>query len=86
MQQQQKQQHKPWIEKYRPHSLNDVKGQESAIQLFRETLISNRPLHFLLYGPSGTGKTSAVSSFCNELYGSQNMEQYMIETYEINKK
>lgn len=70
--------HKPWIEKYRPNSLNDVKGQESTIQLFRETLISNRPLHFLLYGPSGTGKTSAVSSFCNELYGAQNMEQYIL--------
>ena len=70
--------HAPWIEKYRPVSLNDVQGQEDAIMLFRETLNSNRPLHFLLYGPSGTGKTSAVSSFCNELYGEQNMEQYIL--------
>lgn len=70
--------HVPWIEKYRPVTLNDVQGQDDAIMLFRETLISNRPLHFLLYGPSGTGKTSAVSSFCNELYGEQNMEQYIL--------
>ena len=70
--------HTPWIEKYRPTSLNEVQGQESAILLFREMLSANRPLHFLFYGPSGTGKTSAVTSFCNELYGKCNMDQYIL--------
>lgn len=70
--------HTPWIEKYRPTSLNEVQGQESAILLFREMLSANRPLHFLFYGPSGTGKTSAVTSFCNELYGKHNTDQYIL--------
>lgn len=70
--------HLPWIEKYRPTSLSEVRGQESAIMLFREMLSTNRPLHFLFYGPSGTGKTSAVTSFCNELYGENNTDQYIL--------
>jgi DNA polymerase III delta prime subunit len=70
--------HLPWIEKYRPTSLSEVRGQDNAIMLFREMLSANRPLHFLFYGPSGTGKTSAVTSFCNELYGENNTDQYIL--------
>lgn len=73
-----KNKHYPWIEKYRPTTLKDIKGQEQSIALFQEMLTSNRPLHFLFYGPPGTGKTSAVTSFCNELYSEVNKEQYIL--------
>ena len=67
----------PWIEKYRPTQLSDIKGQHDAISLFREMLESNKPVHFLFYGPPGTGKTSSVLSFCNELYDKQ-FDQYVL--------
>lgn len=67
----------PWIEKYRPTQLSEVKGQTDAISMFNEILDSNQPVHFLFYGPPGTGKTSSVLSFCNELYDKQ-FEQYVL--------
>ena len=69
--------HYPWIKKYRPTKLTDIKGQKDAISMFNEMLDSNQPIHFLFYGPPGTGKTSSVLSFCNELYG-KHFNQYVL--------
>ena len=69
----------PWVEKYRPAKLEDVKGQDDVIRLFREMLASNKPMHFLFYGPPGTGKTSSISSLCKELYGGRPRDQYVLD-------
>ncbi|ODQ63522.1 putative replication factor C (RF-C) subunit [Nadsonia fulvescens var. elongata DSM 6958] len=59
----------PWIEKYRPYSLDDVGGHSSVIGTIRQFVSANRVPHLLFYGPPGTGKTSTVLALSRELYG-----------------
>ena len=59
----------PWVEKYRPTSLDMIKGQDTNIECL-EKLIDNKSLpHLLFYGNSGTGKTSTIMSIINKLFG-----------------
>jgi len=59
----------PWVEKYRPTSLDMIKGQDTNIECL-EKLIENKSLpHLLFYGNSGTGKTSTIMSIINKLFG-----------------
>ena len=59
----------PWIEKYRPSSLNDIVSHEEIISTLR-IFIKNRCLpHLLFYGPPGSGKTSTITATAKELYG-----------------
>ena len=70
----------PWVERYRPKSINAICGQPSITRLFEEIQRNNQPMHFLFYGPPGTGKTSTILSFCTELYGNQpRREHYVME-------
>lgn len=69
----------PWVEKYRPTTLDEVKGQAEVIRLFQQMLASNKPMHFLFYGPPGTGKTSTILSLCKELYKDRPRDQYVLE-------
>ena len=69
----------PWVEKYRPATLADVKGQAGVIHLFQQMLATNKPMHFLFYGPPGTGKTSTILSLCKELYKDRPRSQYVLE-------
>lgn len=61
---------KPWIEKYRPRTLDEVQSQEEAVAALRACLRagSNMP-HLLFHGPPGTGKTSAVLAVAHEMFG-----------------
>ncbi|KAK9366734.1 P-loop containing nucleoside triphosphate hydrolase protein [Lipomyces kononenkoae] len=59
----------PWVEKYRPKSLDDVAGQESIISTIRTFISSNKVPHLLFYGPPGTGKTSTILAIAREIYG-----------------
>ncbi len=59
----------PWIEKYRPTNLDEVKSHEQLITTLKN-FIKNKDLpHLLFYGPPGTGKTSTILSCAKELYG-----------------
>lgn len=70
----------PWIEKYRPHKLDDVISQSNIINVFK-IFIQNRSMpHMLLYGVSGVGKSSAISACARELYG----EYYPFMVMELN--
>lgn len=59
-----------WTEKYRPRSLDEVKGQTKVIAATSKFLDPTTTLpHLLLYGPPGTGKTSTILAFLKQRYG-----------------
>lgn len=57
-----------WIEKYRPINIQNIVQQEDIKNLIQSNKsLSNLP-HLLLYGPSGTGKTTSALAICKYLY------------------
>ncbi|KAI9744252.1 MAG: hypothetical protein M1818_002404 [Claussenomyces sp. TS43310] len=69
----------PWVEKYRPHSLEDVSGHQDILATINRFVDSNRLPHLLLYGPPGTGKTSTILALARRIYGAKNMRQMVLE-------
>jgi len=59
----------PWIEKYRPMSLDDIKGNAAVLNIFRKYISDKKLPNTLFYGPSGTGKTSVALLCAKSLYG-----------------
>ncbi|KAF8545413.1 P-loop containing nucleoside triphosphate hydrolase protein [Trichophaea hybrida] len=69
----------PWVEKYRPDTLDDVSGHEDILQTVNRFVSSNRLPHLLFYGPPGTGKTSTILALARQIYGAQNVRQQVLE-------
>ncbi|KAL9101105.1 MAG: hypothetical protein Q9163_003599 [Psora crenata] len=69
----------PWVEKYRPNTLDDVSGHQDILATIDKFVESNRLPHLLLYGPPGTGKTSTVLALARRIYGIKNMRQMVLE-------
>lgn len=59
----------PWVEKYRPTTLDDVYGQTEVVSTVRKFIEEGKLPHLLFYGPPGTGKTSTVVALAREIYG-----------------
>ncbi|MBD3202718.1 replication factor C large subunit [Candidatus Woesearchaeota archaeon] len=60
----------PWTVKYRPKSSSEIQGQDSKIaqlKKFIDNYKKTKKKAALIYGPPGSGKTSAVHSLANEL-------------------
>ncbi|KAK4490122.1 hypothetical protein RD792_000779 [Penstemon davidsonii] len=68
----------PWVEKYRPQSLDDVAAHRDIVETIDRLSSGNRLPHLLLYGPPGTGKTSTVLALARKLYGNQ-MQNMILE-------
>ncbi|KAJ5716671.1 hypothetical protein N7493_008582 [Penicillium malachiteum] len=69
----------PWVEKFRPESLDDVSGHQDILATINRFVESNRLPHLLLYGPPGTGKTSTILALARRIYGTKNMRQMVLE-------
>ncbi|KAE8344771.1 hypothetical protein BDV24DRAFT_9625 [Aspergillus arachidicola] len=69
----------PWVEKYRPNTLDDVSGHKDILATINRFVEANRLPHLLLYGPPGTGKTSTILALARRIYGSKNMRQMVLE-------
>ncbi|EXJ56680.1 hypothetical protein A1O7_07024 [Cladophialophora yegresii CBS 114405] len=69
----------PWVEKYRPKSLEEVKSQEHATETLRRMVNASNLPHLLCYGPPGNGKTSTILALCRELFGPELMKTRVLE-------
>lgn len=76
---QEKLDHTPWVEKYRPKRLDDVASQDHAVKVLQQNLtLANLP-HMLFYGPPGTGKTSTILALAKQLYGPRLYKSRVLE-------
>lgn len=60
----------PWIEKYRPRTLDDVVGNDEAISRLRVIAVEGNMPNLILTGPPGTGKTTAIMALCRMMLNS----------------
>jgi replication factor C subunit 3/5 len=59
----------PWIEKYRPNTIEEIVGNTQVISILDNMVQKNSLPHIILFGSSGTGKTSTVLAFAKKIYG-----------------
>nr|WCZ58474.1 replication factor C subunit 2 [Andalucia godoyi] len=59
----------PWIEKYRPQTLEDVVGNEEAVSRLRIIAREGNMPHLILSGPPGTGKTTSILCLARAMLG-----------------
>jgi replication factor C subunit 3/5 len=71
---------KPWIEKYRPNNLINIKGQEQVIDTLKKMVDNGNLPNLIFHGPAGTGKTSLVISLANYIY----QDKINLMTLELN--
>ena len=70
----------PWVERYRPKKLAELTQDTKLICLLKNVVKTGEMPHFLFYGYSGTGKTSAILALGRELFG----EHYRSRIIEFN--
>mmetsp|Transcript_12052 Transcript_12052/g.23212 ORF Transcript_12052/g.23212 Transcript_12052/m.23212 type:complete len:323 (-) Transcript_12052:149-1117(-) len=59
----------PWIEKYRPKSLNQVVGNHETIQRLAIIAKNGNMPNLIIAGPPGIGKTSSISCLARDMLG-----------------
>ncbi|MFH4978042.1 hypothetical protein AB6A40_004751 [Gnathostoma spinigerum] len=69
----------PWVEKYRPKTLDDVISQEGIITTLSKFVSENKLPHLLFYGPPGTGKTSAILAIAKTLFPPEQFPSMVLE-------
>ena len=67
-----------WIEKYRPKTFADIKGQEHIVERIKAMVKEKNISHMLFAGPPGIGKTSLIYVAAKSLY-SDNYQRYVLD-------
>ncbi|KPI86096.1 putative replication factor C subunit 3 [Leptomonas seymouri] len=71
--------HLPWVEKYRPSTLDSVVAHEDILSTLRHLMNSGNMPHLLFYGPPGTGKTTTIKACAYYLYGKDRVRANVLE-------
>ncbi|MBW3021181.1 replication factor C small subunit [Candidatus Woesearchaeota archaeon] len=58
-----------WIEKYRPQTFEEVKGQDKIVERVKALVEKKNLPHLLFTGPAGVGKTTLSIVIAKELFG-----------------
>ncbi|WP_290815399.1 replication factor C small subunit [Halovivax sp.] len=66
-----------WIEKYRPESLDEVKGHENIVPRLKKYVETDDLPHLMFAGPAGVGKTASAGAIARELYGEDWREHFL---------
>lgn len=61
----------PWIEKFRPKSMDDIISHENIIFTLNKFVDKQQLPHLIFRGPPGTGKTSTIMACARKLYGNK---------------
>jgi replication factor C subunit 2/4 len=69
----------PWVEKYRPSTIEELEYQEETSQTLRSAVATGNLPHLLFHGPAGSGKTSAILALANELFGKTHWKRRVLE-------
>ena len=69
----------PWVDKYRPKKLYEIIYQTDVTNNLKNIVSSGKMPHLILYGPSGTGKTSAILALATELFGPKKVKERVME-------
>lgn len=71
--------HVPWIEKYRPQTLDDLASHGDIKSTLEKFMKDSSLPHLLFHGPPGTGKTSTILACARKLYEPQQFGQMVLE-------
>ena len=80
IQQKDRGEHIPWVEKYRPKNMDGLISHDSIINTIKEFVKQDSLPHLLFYGPPGTGKTSTMVACAKDMYGNK----YKMSVLELN--
>ena len=72
---------KPWVEKYRPRTFDEIVSQSIAVNNLRKFTNSGNMPHLIFSGPAGTGKTSTALIIAREMIKG---EKYIRNVLELN--
>jgi len=70
---------KPWVEKYRPNSFEEVVSQSIAVNNLKEFTRNKNMPHMIFAGPAGTGKTSTALIIAKNAIKKQNYYANVLE-------
>lgn len=59
----------PWVEKYRPNTLEDVVGQDHIIQRLKAYVKDKSMPNLMFSGPAGVGKTTTALALARSILG-----------------